>query len=231
MSEELEEIPYYECPYCYKKLTTQTRLEGHTCEPKRRAEYLSTPNGRGAFYAYEMWLNLQGYQVKSIDSFIESKYYKAFERFVKFCNNVAIPDREDYIRYMIKNSILPFRWNNIDVYDEYLQYFDTNTTPSKLVNISLGTLYELSDLFECEIKDVLSNMYASDLMKLVVARKLSPWLLLVSRSFMLYMKNEVTDEQKLLINSTIPSDMWIEKFGKNIELVKEFKELAKKIGF
>ena len=48
---------------------------------------------------------------------------------------------------------------------------------------------------------------------------------------MLYMKNEVTDEQKLLINSTIPSDMWIEKLGKNIELVKEFKELAKKIGF
>lgn len=229
MTEQIK--PYYECEYCYKKLTTQARLDKHSCEAKKRAEYLATNKGKSAFYCYEMWNNLRGYSVKNLQTFLESKYFKAIERFIKFCNSTGIPDRKHYIQYMIDKDIMPVRWTDVEVYDEYIQHFDNTKTPEEMARISMDTIFDLADLFECEIGEVLSHMYASDLMKLVVARKLSPWILLPSKSFMEYMKTEVTAEQKILINSTINYDIWGRKFRENPEAVKEMKEIVKEMSF
>ena len=223
--------PYYECPHCFKKLTTQARLDKHSCEAKKRFDYMETTKGKGAFYCYEMWMNMKGYSVKSVETFMESRYFKAIERFVAFCSSIGIPDRKHYIRYMADKDIPPLKWTDINVYDDYIQHFDASKTPEEMAAISIDTLFDLADIFQCEIPEVLSHMRASDLMKLVVARKLSPWILLPSRSFLEYMKKEVTAEQKILIHSTIHYDVWGRKFRNNPEVVQKMKELVKEMDF
>lgn len=223
--------PFYECEHCYKKLTTQARLDKHSCEQKKRAEYMATPKGIGALYCYETWMSLQGYSTKGVEAFMESKFFKPIERFVKFCNSTAIPDREHYIKFMVSKGLLPSKWYDVDVYDEYLQHFDRSVTPLEAARITADTLYDLADLFECEIPEVLGHIAASDLMKLVVARKISPWLLLLSKSFLQYMKNEVTPEQRLLIHATISHDVWSKKFKDHPETIKVMKEIVTELDF
>lgn len=223
--------PFYECEYCFKKLTTQARLDKHNCEAKKRADYMATNKGKSAFYCYEMWNSLRGFKVNGVETFMDSKYFKSIERFIKFCNSTGIPDRKHYIEYMISKEVMPFNWTNPEIYDEYIQHFDNTKTPEEMARISMDTLFDLADLFDCEINEVLSHMYASDLMKLVVARKLSPWILLPSKSFKNYMRTEVTAEQTVLINSTINYDIWGRKFRENPEAVQQMKEIVKEMDF
>lgn len=222
--------PFYECPHCCKKLTTEARLAKHKCEAKSRHDYLQTMKGKSAFYCYKAWMSAQGRAVKDQNVFKESKYFNSFVEFVKFCNRVGIPDRTHYIKYMASKGILPGQWTTMDYYNDYLVYFDENKTPEEMATITLDTMFDLCKIFECELDEVFQHMTSADIMKLVVARKLSPWILLISKGFIEHMRNETSYEQKILIGTVIDHNHWGDIFKKdprslNImrKIVSEFK--------
>ena len=217
--------PFYECPHCFKKLTTESRLLKHSCEAKKRSEYLKTQKGKSAYYCYKTWMNLRGYKVGDMESFSESRYYNSIVNFVAFCNKVGIPDRRHFITRMIELDLSPTQWNNPDVYKDYMIYFDNSKTPLELVSISTTTILDLSEIFECEIKEIFEHMTSADIMRLVVARKLSPWLLLFSKSFMNHLKLDTTSEQRMLINTVIDPRQWVQKFNNDPESVKSIKKI------
>ena len=218
--------PFFECPHCCKKLTTEARLEKHKCEEKKRYEYLQTHKGKSAFYCYKAWMNYQGRQVKDQDTYMKSKYFNSIAEFVLFCNRVGIPDRKHYIEYMADKGLMPGSWIDPDIYSDYIKHFDTSKTPKQMADITMSTIFDLAEIFECEPGEVFEHMTSSDIMKLVVARKLSPWILLFSKGFISHLRCDTTPEQKILINTVISHKLWRERFNEDPDSVALMKKLV-----
>ncbi len=217
--------PFFECDYCGKKLTTEARLAKHNCKQKQRHLFLKTQKGKAAYFAYGSWMAAMGRKTPPLSTFAESKYFDTFKEFITYSNSVGLPDRKAFIGYMVSKSIDPTVWMTPDMYDDFIHYFDESKTPMELCEISLSTLLDLSEIFECDLGEVFTHMYTSDIMKLVISRKLSPWLLLFSEGFMDHMKFDTTSEQKILINAVIDYKVWREKFKENPEAVEEIKAI------
>ncbi len=218
MSERVK--PFYECVHCGKKLTTEDRLAKHNCEMKKRHDFLKTTKGKAAYYCYLKWFELQGRTIKDISVFQSSRFYNNIIDFVKFCNQVGIPDRTDYIKFMIGKGLMPGMWTKPDVYEEYIKYFDDHKSPEELAQITMDTIFDLAQIFECETREVFEHMSSADIMRLVVARKLSPWILLFSPGFMVHLRTSTTAEQKIMIESVVDHKVWAEKFKQHPESVK-----------
>ncbi|QDJ96414.1 hypothetical protein Xoosp13_228 [Xanthomonas phage Xoo-sp13] len=221
--------PFFECPHCCKKLTTQVRLDKHKCEAKTRHEYMQTNKGKSAYYCYKAWMNAQGRAVKGQDVFMESKYFNAFVEFCKFCSRVGIPDRKHYIMFMIDKGIMPTQWTSMDIYTDYLHHFDASKTPIEMASITIDTMYDLSNHFECELDEVFEHMESSDIMRLVVARKLSPWILLISKGFISHMRTEASPEQKILIGTVIDHNTWAENFKKDPKSLNTMRKIVSEL--
>lgn len=223
--------PFYECPHCFKKLTTEARLERHNCEKKKRFTFMQTMKGKSAFYCYREWMRAQGRSARDIDIFMNSKYYNSIIKFVKFCNKVGIPDRKHYISYMVEKGIMPSQWDEVSVYETYIQHFDSSKTPLEMASITVDTIYDLSEIFECELNEVFEHMESSDIMRLVAARKLSPWILLFSESFKTHLRCDTTAEQKILIGSVIDHKHWAGKFKDDPKSVAAMKKIVSELSF
>ncbi len=221
--------PFFECEYCCKKLTTQARLDKHNCEQKKRALYLASPKGKSTFWCYKSWMNQQGRSVKDASVFIDSQYFNAFVEFVKFCNRVGIPDRKHYIGYMIEQALLPPQWTDTDTYEEYLRYFDRTKTPLEMASITADTLYALSEIFECEFGEIFEHMTSAEIMQLVAARKLSPWILLFSEGFKNHIRTDTTAEQRILINTVIDHKYWSNKFKADPKAVESMRRIVSEL--
>jgi hypothetical protein len=218
--------PFFECPHCSKKLTTEARLEKHNCEEKKRFDYLQTMKGKSAYYCYKAWMNYQGRKVKDQDTFLNSKYFNNFKEFVLFCNRVGIPDRKHYVEYMADKSMTPSHWTLPDVYEDYIRHFDASKTPKEMAEITVSTMFDLSEIFECQIGEVFEHMTSADIMRLVTARKLSPWILLFSKGFMTHLRTDTTAEQRILINTVISHKFWRTKFSEDPESTQMMKDIV-----
>lgn len=219
--------PFFECEYCHKKLTTQKRLDKHTCRQKERYMFLRTQKGRAAYFVYSTWMTEQGRKPPPLDTFSESKYYNAFKEFIEYSNSVGLPDRKAFIQFVVERAISPYSWKDTDVYDDFIAHFDNSKTPMELCQITLSTILDLSEIFACDLGEVFEHMHTSDIMKLVIARKLSPWVLLSSTGFMNHIKFEASPEQKIMINTVIDHKQWTQKFKEDPESLKEIRKIVR----
>lgn len=222
--------PFYECQYCGKKLATEAKLDKHTCEPKKRFEILRTKIGSTAFDYYVYWMNRLGRRVTKRDTFLASRFFNPFIRLVKFARGVGMPEPKLYIDYMIQKDLPPNLWLTEQLYMEYFKLFDEIVPPKKLATVTLKTLASLASIFECDIKDVLSNLEPIQLIQLMNERKLSPWILLLSRSFLSYMRTVADAQDRILLDSIVDASKWAKRFKDDPETTKFMKSLINDLG-
>ena len=220
-------IKYYECKYCNAKFVKEGNFKKHDCEKKKRYEKLKKPLGQAAYTAYGMWMNKKGRMTPPKETFIDSSYYKPFIKFIKFSNKVAIPDREGYIEYMAKKGMNPSSWSNLEVYKDFINHFDKTYTPKQKAKITVETFNELSRIFECDISEVFEHLEAGSLIKLIQARKLSPWVLLFSKSFLSFIEKDMNSAQRARIQFYIDDKIWNKEFQKRPKDVESMKKYVK----
>jgi hypothetical protein len=130
---------------------------------------------------------------------------------------------------MVKLDIHPKDWTNTKVYDHYISQIDGILTPDEQFDESLDTLFELAQIYECDIKEVFLFMEANDIIRLVQAKKLSPWLILHSRQFHKFINTEMTREQRILLEQYINPSRWGIVFSKFPTETLKFKQKVNKL--
>lgn len=216
----------HECKYCSTKFVSEVRFKKHECEQMKKAAALETRKGQAAFFAYKEWLRMRGYREPSKETFLNSRYFTSFMEFNAWAGKVQIPDRIGYMKYATKLGLLPGSWKSADVYESYMAEFDKLYSPLRQVEITCDTLSELSRVIECKPNEIFNYLYAGEVMKLIQSRKMSPWLLLYSQSFLSFLRHRVSKEERILINGVINIDQWREKFKKDPESAKKIRQLA-----
>jgi hypothetical protein len=206
----MKEKPF-ECSFCGASFVHETRYLKHKCEKMQRHEDIKSTIGQSAYMLYQIWFTTKKKTAPSIESFINSRYYKPFVRFAEFVKRVRLPEPELYIKLMNENGVSPSMWTMNEMYGQFLEFLDRKLSPKKQAGITIRTMEKVADAAECEIYQIFDVLTGSDIIQLIRERKLSPWVLLRSRKFMVKVELMSKEEQQI-IESLIRVDYWKQKF-------------------
>jgi hypothetical protein len=215
------------CSFCGAEFKTDTGYSLHKCEKMQRREDIKTPTGQTAYGLYSTWFTVKKKNAPSIESFMNSRYFKSFFKFAEFVKRLKITETELYIRMMNDKDILPVHWTSDDMYSHYIEYLDRKLSPKRQAGITIRTMEKIVDAAECDIREVFDVLTGADLIQLIRERKLSPWVLLRSRKFMVKFELLSSEEQHIL-EGLVRFPYWKQKFESRLvdktymdKLVKE----------
>jgi hypothetical protein len=196
----------------------------------KRYDLFNTMDGQFAFIAFNNWRRFKKLPSVKVDVFTTSRYFNSFIRFAEYSRTQAIPDKIGFIRMMSEINLSPFFWCDYDVYDTYVKRFDESYPIDKKIEISIDTLTEIAETYNCPLADVFSNIPMIEVIKLITSRRLSPWLLLPSPKFKIFLMTRTTAEEQMLFSNFVDITKWRKEFEKNPELLLIVKQLNIKLG-
>jgi hypothetical protein len=220
----------FTCPYCLKEYKSEARFIAHKCKEKERHEYVKTVNGRIAFSIYEQWMFIKYKKHPTIDQFLQTRYFKSFQRFAVFIRNIkGLADTELFLTMVSVNNLDPTLWCEGIVFKKYLNYLAEHTSPAEKIEQAIITLEKLSKQYNCELCDVFNYVTPYTINKLIYEQKLSPWILLNSSKFLAFLAG-CDDEQEKFITDLIDEKVWVKKFTDNPKQVKIIRKCIKELG-
>jgi len=163
-------------------------------------------------------------------AFTTSKYFRTFINFTNFAKSVDMPLPEKFIWLMVEKDFSPTMWMQDEVYSMYLEFLDHKTSPLEQVNISVDTLLTHAERLHVDVSNIFDQLQAPDIIQLLRTRKLSPWLLLLSKKFKLMFANNTTSEQRIILETLIQPERWITKLKDHTKEVETIKILVQELG-
>lgn len=222
------------CKFCQKSFAYESKFREHECKQMKRHLEIQTPIGQAAWSYYQFWMRTQHRHISSgITSFLDSKYYISFVKFAKFVQKISLPDVNLYIKLMVQKTMPPPLWMSDEIYAVYLDHLDKKLTPSQHAEISINTLFayaKKNGLDESEVDQIFDILHPNDLIAMLRERRLSPWLLLQSKSFARMLRDRTTPEQFIIIQTIIHPDVWHDKMAKHPDEVAKMKKYVEALG-
>lgn len=204
--------PRFTCKHCTHGFSSETRYIQHKCKQMKRAEELQTPIGQAAWSYYQQWMRSHKRMPPPSSSFLSSKYFRTFINFATHVQQVNLPHPDKFMWLMKERNIPPTIWTTNDVYSLFLEHIDRVSSPLEQAKLSIDTLLNIADKAQVQVDDVFNVITLNDVIQLLRLRRLSPWLLLNSKKFKQMYKETASSEQRIIIDTVIRGDYWIDKF-------------------
>lgn len=220
----------FKCGYCEKNFTAEWMIESHKCKQMRRAELLQTVSGQAAYDAYQTWMLCQKRVVARAESFLDSRFFNSFNKFIAWANTVGLPDHKMFIKAMVEKQISPMIWTNDEVYTIFVEFFDHKISPMDHARIAVDTILDLCEEYECNNGEIFDRVDANVVITLLRQRKLSPWILLNSKKFKNFFVNRTSEHQKIILQTLIRPEHWKEIFEKKPDIVIAVKSIIGEMG-
>ncbi len=201
----------------------------HRCDAMERAELIKTSIGQSAYALYSVWMTKQHRKVPPIATFCTSAYFRGFIKFAEFVRKLNIPNVEKYIEIMTNKKISPWLWHRNECYSLYLEWNDKLSTPYDQAQISIDTILKMSEAAGITAAQVFEVLEPGEIIQLIIERKLSPWILLVSKTFKDKLQTMDANQHQALMR-LIGIDYWAQKMEENRDVVSDMKMLVKELG-
>ena len=126
----------YKCKYCNKEFVRETTLMSHMCEQKRRIICKDDKQNR---IAYQSWLIFRRLSIANVkkdkpyEDFANNMYFTGFMKLSKYMIDLNLPDTEDFVKYLITNSVKMSNWTKTFVLDEYVKHKLRTETPDRAI--------------------------------------------------------------------------------------------------
>lgn len=213
----------FQCKFCGARFSVEQRFINHRCKQMIRDEEFRTVDGQAAWIFYQKWMKAYRRIVPKPSAFLQSKFYNSFVRFAVFTKKVNLPDVDMFIWLMKDKDVSPTIWTNDQVYALYLEFMDRKAPPLKHAEITINTLFDISQERGCEVTDVFDELTPNEVIHLLRQRRLSPWILLHSNKFKQFFINRVSAEERIVMESIIRPPYWGKKFSSMPDDVERMK--------
>lgn len=186
---------YYSCKYCDKILKSEKSFINHYCEEKNRHMQLSTINGQIAFHIYKRWIQIRLAREVDYDNFKLSRFFHSFMKFAKYYKAIkGLDDLDDFLYVMITKKIYPSSWMDSRVIAYYFAELE-KVNPKEKIEKTCKNILKICDSYECETKDFYKNVEFYIMLEFIRVHKISPWILLNSKNFFVWLHNLADYEQ------------------------------------
>jgi|TARA_R110000772_G_scaffold196511_2_gene307298 hypothetical protein len=201
------------------------------CEKKRRALQKDEKRVRLGLYAFQRFYKLSAgnKKEKTYEEFCTSSFYNAFVKFGSFVSNVKPLYTEKYIDYVVTSGVKLDQWCRDELYEKYANELIRKEGVETALERSIETMIVWAE----EHNSVWNHyfLYAS-LNKMswdIKDGKISPWLILNSKSGQDAL-NRFNDDQLKLLTTVLDPRHWSIRFQRNpkdVELVKKVVKESK----
>lgn len=219
----------YQCKHCGTRFTHENRFIKHHCKQMQREQMFQQPIGQAAWIFYQKWMRAYKKMAHNANAFLHSKYYNSFIRFAEFVKQVKIPDPDLFISIMRDHDISPTIWTNDQVYALYLEHMDKKIPPLRHAEITINTLFDLAENYEVDVSEVFDELPSHEIIQMIRARRVSPWILLHSPRFSKFFRERATVEERIIMESIIRPPYWKEKFQKYPDIVDQMKVYVREL--
>lgn len=226
---EKERTVTWHCSYCLRDFATELGFMKHRCPERERLDEMKTPRGMTAYAYYSEWMRLQKRSVPPSDRFMTSRQYNYFIKFAEWAEKTAIPNPNQFIKVMVETGTQPVLWCRDTTYAMYLQWYDNAFPPAKQFIETLDRLMMQAAERNVELPQVFAEIGPVALAKLVRRRKLSPWLLVVSKTFLNWLRT-LPENEKDMVAEAINFGAWAAKLNANAALTKELSHACEEVG-
>lgn len=220
----------WHCTYCKKNFTYERSFMTHVCKGKQKLEQLQSLTGQIAYGAYCGWMKAKRFSIPKIETFGTSIHFNAFYRFAQYAQQLGL-NADYFVNTIMKvaSDIPPSLWTSPEVYSLYLEQYDKLNNPYDQFVDSIEYLNRQAEILNCSPAEVPYKLGFNRFLEAIRTKKMSPWLMFMSKKIMKYIST--LDEAEIkLIDSSIVCSAWNVRLAKNQELQKEFQEITLELG-
>jgi hypothetical protein len=221
----------YECKFCGAKFRKETTLTTHVCVKKERHAVINTPASRLGLRAfqkfYEMTMNSK--KLKTAQEFIDSQFYIDFAKFGNHLATLKPVYPEQFIEFVIRNSIDVRDWTNDVVYYAYVEELCKKEPPVSAVERTITEIMEWCDKNTIPFKDFFFGISANEGAHLIKSGKISPWVLYLSSTGE-DLVSRFNEDHSGMVGGIIDPGYWMRKFKKSDEDVEYIRGLLDQAG-
>lgn len=220
-----------ECRYCKKSFKSPTTLSVHMCVKKRRHVDSNLPSSRIGLLAFQRFYELttNSKKTKSLDDFIDSSFYLDFVKFGHHIVNLHPISTDQFIDFIIRNSVKLKDWTKDYVYEQYVNDLIKKEPADHAVERSINEMAEWAKNHSIEITDFFNAISPNEAAFLIQRGKLSPWVLYLAETADTLMKSFNEDHAKM-ISDMIDPVFWQKKFAANNDDVVFISDVLCKSG-
>ena len=224
-----ERVKQWECHHCGHPFASERVFMKHHCREMLRHEELRSTIGQAAYQFYAEWMKLSNRKAPPIETFAESRYYPSFVKFARHVKKVHLPTPLAFVRTMVDNKLDPSLWTRDNVYVLYMTGYDDVVPPTKQFIESLDLIMQLAKDHECAPEQVFQVLGVNKLLDLVQKRKLSPWFLIASDAFRVYLASR-NEQDACKLSDGVQVGAMIDRIKRNEKLFTEFSKATKELG-
>lgn len=183
------------------------------CVKKRRHLDKDNVASRMGLELYRRYfeLNTATKNAKTIEQFIESRYYKSFIKFARRLMDLRPVDQARFIDYVFRNGVKDRDWCKDAVYEAYIVDLLSKEPASRGLERSIKTMEQWGFDHDVPFNMFFAQVSPSEATHLVKMGKISPWVLyLAETSDLLW--DRLSDEQASIISSVVDPKVWRVKF-------------------
>jgi hypothetical protein len=156
-------------------------------------------------------LNTATKNAKTIDEFINSRYYTAFIKFARRLMDLRPVDQSRFVDYVFRNGIKDRDWCKDKVYEAYIVDLLSKEPASRGLERSINTMNEWGEKYDLPFNEFFIHVAPAEATHLVKMGKISPWVLYLSTTSD-HLWDRLSDEQADIISSVINPKIWKAKF-------------------
>jgi hypothetical protein len=231
-TEAIEKTAKYGCDFCGRSFLRESTIANHICEYKQRHLNKDLLANRIGFQAWVQFYqkNTNAKKTKTYDEFIRSAYFTAFVKFGLYCSEIHALNIPRFVEWLLKNQVKIDTWNTDTVYTKFLLEYLREEDPLDAIHRSIETTIKLAEPENIQPHDVLRYANKYKVCYAITTGKISPWMLYQSKSGVQFIDSLDETQIKMVINYIDP-EKWALKFHRDVEGVKQVKELLNVGGY
>jgi hypothetical protein len=156
-------------------------------------------------------LNTAQKNSKTIEEFIDSKYYTTFIKFARRLMDLRPVDQARFVDYVFSNGIKERDWCKDKVYESYIVDLLAKEPATRGLERSVRTMEEWCNKHGKPLHEFFIHVSPSEATHMVQMGKISPWVLYLSETADVLWER-LSDEQADIIASVINPKIWKAKF-------------------
>jgi len=148
------------------------------CEKKRR--HLAKDDKQNRI-AYQLWLQYRRMSMANVkhdkpyDDFADNKYFSGFMKLAKRIIDLNIKSPEDFLKFIVMNSVKMHDWSKDFVYEEYIKNMLKNESPDRAVERSIMHMKEWGESTGQSWQDYFYSVPTTVALHDIKMGRISPW--------------------------------------------------------
>jgi hypothetical protein len=168
----------FKCKFCKAAFVKESTLVAHTCEPKRRMSEKENKQNR---IAYQAWLLFRKQTIANIkndkpyEEFISNRYYTAFMKLAKRIIDLNIPQSDEFVKFLISNSVRMDEWTKDSAYAKYVKYKAKAETVDRAAERSIIHIKNWADRTGNDYREYFQKVSTVEFVHDLKMGRISPW--------------------------------------------------------